>query len=96
MADPPQRPGDYRHRFLDIGTWNVRTAADKGKIEQIVREADRLNLDVLALAEVRWPGTGKRTIDGWTFYYIGNNQHEIGVGFLVSPATVKAITTVNQ
>ena len=36
-----------------IGTWNVRTLHQQGKLENIVREMDRMGLNILGLSEVR-------------------------------------------
>ena len=63
-------------------------------MEQVQSEAERLHLDVLGLAETRWPGIGEYSCDGWTLYYSGGKQHQHGVGFLVSPMTARAITAV--
>ena len=38
---------------LKIGTWNVRTMFQKGKLENVKKEMARLKLNVLGLSEVR-------------------------------------------
>jgi hypothetical protein len=37
-----------------IGSWNVRTLFQKGKLAQLDREMDRYKLDILGVREVRW------------------------------------------
>ncbi|XP_072037645.1 uncharacterized protein [Amphiura filiformis] len=82
-------------RYLNIATWNVRTMNDCGKLDQVHMEAERLSLDVLGLAETRWTSSGQVNTNGWMLYYVGNdNVHQRGVGFLVSPKTVKSVLKV--
>ena len=58
-------------------------------------EAERLSLDVLGLAEVRWTSTGQVNTNGWMFYHTGDDKaHQRGVGFLVAPKTVKSVLKV--
>ncbi|XP_072022674.1 craniofacial development protein 2-like [Amphiura filiformis] len=82
-------------RYLNIATWNVRTMNDCGKLDQVRMEAERLSLDVLGLAETRWTSSGQVNTNGWMLYYVGDdNVHQRGVGFLVSPKTVKSVLKV--
>ena len=43
---------------LKIGTWNVRTLYHRGKIDNCIMEMERLQIDVLGLAEVKWTESG--------------------------------------
>ena len=43
---------------LKIETWNVRTLYQSGKIDNCMMEMERLQIDVLGLAEVRWTESG--------------------------------------
>ena len=45
----------YRTR---IGTWNVRTMFQTGKVHQVAREMKRLGLAILGVSETRRTGTG--------------------------------------
>ena len=48
-----------------IGTWNVRTLKQSGKIELLVNEMDRVNWNTLGISEMRWKGIGQTvTEDG--------------------------------
>ena len=51
-----------------IATWNVRTIHQPGKLENIKNEANRVNLDMLGLAEVRWLKSGKLLSDEHIFW----------------------------
>jgi hypothetical protein len=55
-----------------IGSWNVQTLFQKGKLAQQNREMDRYNLDILGVSEVRWNGSGQiMTTDGKMLLYSG-------------------------
>ena len=41
-----------------IGTWNVRTLNQDGKLENVIMKMKRLKLDILGLSEVRWTNSG--------------------------------------
>ncbi|GFO44610.1 craniofacial development protein 2 [Plakobranchus ocellatus] len=41
-----------------IATWNVLTLHQKGKLENVAKEMERIKLNILGLAEVRWKGAG--------------------------------------
>ena len=79
-----------------IGTWNVLTLAQQGKLAQLANEASRLKLEILGLSEVRWPNTGEhKTPSGQVLLYSGirgeNATRERGVGFLLSPQAHAAL-----
>ena len=38
---------------MKIATWNVRTLYQEGKIENVIKEMDRMNLNIVGLAETR-------------------------------------------
>jgi hypothetical protein len=70
-----------------IGSWNVQTLFQKGKLAQLNREMDRYKLDILGVSEVRWNGSGHiMTTDGKMFLYSGmlneEDLHVRGVGIL--------------
>jgi hypothetical protein len=49
--------------LLSLGTWNIRTLNELGKIENVTREVDRMKISVLGLSEVRWIGTGSKVLE---------------------------------
>ena len=70
---------------ITIGTWNVRTLKDEGKIHELVYEMERYQWNLLGLCEMRWKGIGETTTEeGHKVYYSGKqNSHAEGVGFLI-------------
>lgn len=73
-----------------IGTWNVRTLYQTGKLTQLAAETNRLNITILGLSETRWTDFGEERLPfGQTFLYSGlrgnKPPHEKGVGFILSP-----------
>jgi hypothetical protein len=63
----------------------------KGKLENIKKEMQRLQVNVLGLSEVRWMGAGSFTTDNFTLFYSGGDQHERGVGILLDKETSKSM-----
>ena len=56
-----------------IGTWNVRTLLEAGKLKQVTDEAEIA--DVLGLTEHRWAGKGHFTLEsGGVMAYSGNGK----------------------
>ena len=53
-----------------IGTWNVRTMNEKGKLENVKCEMRRNGLSILGLSEVRWR-EGEFDSDGFKVIYSG-------------------------
>ena len=71
------------HKKTRTVTWNVRSMYQPGKFECIQREASRLKIDILGLAEVRWTESGKLTTDDHVMVYSGHQkEHKNGVGVL--------------
>lgn len=82
----------FKQRIM-IGTWNVQTLSDPSRLEQVCREMNNYNIDILGLSEVRWLNSGStRTQNGNTFIFSGNNaKHINGVGIILSPMANKAL-----
>ena len=58
-----------------IGTWNVRSLRQCGKMEVLVQEMDQMNWNVLGISEMRWKGIGEGTTeDGHKIWYSGNEK----------------------
>ena len=70
-------------RTRRIATWNVNTLHQIGKLENLKKEAKRMNLDIVGVSEARWTGSGKLTTGDWVFYYSGGEKHVHGVGILI-------------
>ena len=75
-----------------VGTWNVRTMFQCGKLAQLCKEFKAYQLDILGISEMRWTGNGKITTDGVTVLYSGHQQNHIhGVGFLLRKEASKSL-----
>lgn len=82
---------ETRKKGTIIGTWNVRTMHQQGKLENIIREMDRMNINILGLSEVRWTNSGKLTSSGHLVIYSGGQHHERGVGVILNQEQAKAL-----
>ena len=51
-----------------IGTLNVRSM-NQGKLEVVKQEMARLNIDILGISELKWPGMGEFNSDDHYIYY---------------------------
>ena len=83
-------------RHLRIGSWNVQTLHQTGKLKELDDEATHFDLDVVGVQEVRWSGQGRTaTPSGHVFLYSGkdDDSHRSGVGLLLSPLASKALMT---
>ncbi|KAG1673509.1 Craniofacial development protein 2 [Nymphon striatum] len=76
---------------IKIATWNVRTLYQKGKLDNVNQEMDRMNLNILGLSEVRWTGAGSQKINNKTFIYSGGTKHERGTGILFDEPTARCL-----
>ncbi|GFO47125.1 craniofacial development protein 2-like protein [Plakobranchus ocellatus] len=76
---------------LNIATWNIRTLLQKGKLENIKQEMERMKLNILGLSEVRRKEAGKITSGGHEIIYSGGTESEKGVGIIVDQTGTKAI-----
>ena len=76
---------------MKIATWNVRTLYQSGKLENVEREAERNQINILGLSETRWIGTGKMSTEKYTIVYSGGAKHERGVGVMVDQKTARSI-----
>ena len=76
-----------------FGFWNVRTLNQLTKPEQVLREMKKYKLDLLALSEVRWIGSGYEQLgEGYSLIYSGNeSRHQAGVGIMLSDQATKAL-----
>ena len=72
--------------YISITTWNIRTLAQMGKVQELTHELKRYTWHVLGLCEVRWKNSGEHlTEEGHILYYSGEpNKRTSGVGFLVN------------
>src|SRR6266576_3359236 len=79
---------------IRIGTWNVRTLLQVGKLENLKREMDVNRMGIVGLSEVRWEGEGEISSGKYKLFYSGIVQGRNGVGFIVNKRVEKSIKKV--
>ena len=78
-----------------MGTWNVRSLLEAGKLHNAVKEMKRLNLDILGISEHRWPGTGSCSCGDARMYYSGPSKSgRNGVAIIVRNGFKEAVENV--
>ena len=67
-----------------LGTWNVRPM-NRGKLKVVKQEMARVNIDILGISELKWPGMGEFSLDDHYIYYCGQESLRInGVTLIVN------------
>ena len=56
-----------------IGTWNVRSM-NQDILEVVKQEMVRVNIDILGISELKWPGMGECKSDDHYIYYCGQES----------------------
>ena len=56
-----------------IGTWNVKSM-NQGKLEVVKQEMARVNIDIIAIRELKWTEMGKFNSDDHCIYYCGQES----------------------
>ena len=91
-ATPPSSSVCYK-----IGTWNVRSLHQPGKMANTMKEMKRMSVDVLGVAETFWKGEGDFTTelpeDGETYrlIYSGGEKNCRGVGMILRGNVAKSV-----
>jgi exonuclease III len=68
---------------MRFGTWNVRSLYRSGSLKTVAREFGKYKLDLVGVQEVRCnKGGTERPEDYTVFYGAGNEDHQLGTGFL--------------
>jgi exonuclease III len=57
-----------------------------GRLQEIAEEVLKYKIDIVAVQEIRWQGTGKIDKPNYTFYYGGTKEKkgQYGTGFIVN------------
>ena len=72
--------------------WNLQMLYQCGKLAQVLREFDEIQLDILGVSKMRWTGSGKMHDSGKTILYSGHSeQHICGVGIVLNKEADKNI-----
>jgi hypothetical protein len=68
---------------MSFGTWNVRSLYRSGSLKTVARELGKYKLDLVGVEEVRLDKGGTERPEDYTFLYgAGNEDHQLGTGFL--------------
>ena len=58
---------------------------NQGKSEVVKQEMARVNIDILGISELKWPGMGEFNSDGHYIYYYGQESlRRNGVAIMVN------------
>src|SRR6218665_1368250 len=88
-------------KILRIGTWNIQSMLQLGKVYILGNELERNRVDICGLSEVRWKGQGHfTTTEGHTIIYSGGDvQGQRGVAVWIHKkiaGTLLEYQTVND
>ena len=91
-ARPPMSQIFNAKSITMIGTWNVLTLFQSGKMDQVLGEMRAYHLDILGVSEMRSSGQGCLYSDDMTVLYSDHNeQHTDGVGIILSKLASRAL-----
>ena len=76
---------------IKISTWNVRSLYQKGKLENVKLEMERLKMKILGVNETRWARSGSFRTEDYTMYYSGGEKHVRGVGILPNKTLANSV-----
>ena len=68
-----------------LGTWNVKTLNRPGALKALIQQLDKYNINIAAIQEVRWLGSGIMDLKAHTICYSGKKDgvKEFGVAFII-------------
>jgi len=67
-----------------IGTWNVRSM-NQGKLEVVIEDMTRVNIDILGISKLKWTGMGKFNSDDHYIHLCGQESlRRNGVALIVN------------
>ena len=73
------------------GTWDIRSM-NQGKLEVVQQEMARVNIDILAISELKWTGMGEFNSDDHYIYYCGQESlRRNGVALIVNKRVWNAV-----
>ena len=78
---------------IKVGTWNVRSMIQTGKLQEFEMEMERMKIDICGVAEIRWNGQGHfTTANGHKMMFSGPiTQGKNGVGIWVNKRIANSI-----
>ncbi|XP_077301158.1 uncharacterized protein LOC143921680 [Arctopsyche grandis] len=77
-----------------MGTWNVRTLNEAGKLQNVLKEMSRLKLQILGVCESRWLGSDKFTQGNYSIFHSGSEdtQHKNGVAVIMEKKNSESVS----
>jgi exonuclease III len=82
-------------KLMKIGAWNVRSMKQLGKLHMVIKEAERLHLDMIGLSETRWAGEGHFESEGSQIIHSGNEKGSNGVAIILLKDASKSLVSYN-
>jgi exonuclease III len=89
-----QRNPLTKENKLVIGTWNVRTMLQAGKLENLKREMVRKKLDVVGLCEVRYEGCGELISGEVKMIFSGKVKGQNGVAIVLGKRVKNCVKSI--
>uniref|UniRef100_A0A8D8YBS6 Craniofacial development protein 2 n=1 Tax=Cacopsylla melanoneura TaxID=428564 RepID=A0A8D8YBS6_9HEMI len=80
----PSKPNPKKQNILKIGTWNVRSLGMTGKLENLLIEMRRLNMEIIGVSETRLKEQGDYWNDNFRVIYSGDEKGTAGVGIILN------------
>lgn len=81
----PRKKTRKRLTDLRFGFWNVRTLYQSKKLQVLIEQMDSYRVDLLAIQEMRWTGSGMMDTRGHTVCYsCHDTKHSLGTGFILN------------
>ena len=78
-----------------IGTWNVKSM-NQGKLEVVIQEMARVNINILGIRELKWTGMGEFNSDDHYIYYCGQESlRRNGISIIVNKRVQNAVLGCN-
>uniref|UniRef100_A0A8D8YRG1 Craniofacial development protein 2 n=1 Tax=Cacopsylla melanoneura TaxID=428564 RepID=A0A8D8YRG1_9HEMI len=73
-----------KQNILKIGTWNVQSLGHRCKLDNIILEMKRYDLEIVGISEVKWKNQGDYWKEHHRFIYSGNETGDAGVGLILN------------
>ena len=80
-----------KNRLLCIGTWNVRTLYQTGKLTNALKEMDNMSLDLLGISECRWTDNGTIVKDDHIMIYSEGKEQKNRVGIIMRKEIARSL-----
>ena len=85
-----------RKRTITIGTWNVQTLMDTGKLHLLIRELEIQNINITGITECRWKGNGHfHHGDHYVIYSGTDKGGQSGVAVILDKEAKKGLISYN-